>query len=395
MADPQVTFPCSVNSVPFWQANTARRNVDSAWNMGQQRYIDSLLKWQSKIPYNCKALFTDTLTFQFKTQQNSDLTVSATPFEINPSTYTYTNQAKLHVCKSKIGAFGYPVPGDIVSAFEADLNPTYGTCVNGSKFWGIQNPLFDTFTNPLTSYTQQLVSYMWSFSLGDHLSSTTDSGIYFLMFDNFDGTTHDIWYSEPILLYGTDALYTNTTDRTLLFQGQNTTDKSDILINATKLPYSAIPVTYTNGISYWFNNLYKFPLFNCRVEADILEYEPKGIYLGFLQENWLQENTLSSSWETFTLTIGSNTKGIPSVMFRIISKFIEFDLLTINNQFYMYDLGEGSGTPTAAWKMKKPRVKGLIAGTLPIRYKYPNQLFVNPLSTDYMIFGPQFDDTFA
>lgn len=388
MADSQVTFPCSVNSIPFWQSNTQRRPVDAAWNMGQQRYIDSLLKWQSKIPYNCKALFTDTLTFQFKTQQNSALEVNT---RSGGTIYTYTNQAKLHVCKSKIGASGYPVPGDIISAFETDLNPTAGIAVPGSKFWGIQNPLFDTFTNPLTNYTQQLVSYMWSFSLGDHLSSTTDSGIYFLMFDNYDGTTHDIWYSEPILLYGTDALYTSTTDRTLLFQGQNLTDKSDILINAE---FASIDTVFENT-AFWFNNPTLFPLFNCRVEADILEYEVKGVYLGFLQENWLQENTLSSSWETFTLTIGSNTKGIPAVLFRIISKFIEFDFLTINNQFYMYDLGDGSTTPQAAWKMKKPRVKGLLAGTLPIRYKYPNQLFVNPLSPYYMIFGPQFDDVFA
>src|ERR1017187_8551079 len=121
MADPQCSFTCSVNSVPFWQANTSRRNVDAAWNMGQQRYIDSLLKWQSKIPYNCKALFTDTLTFQFKTQQNSALLIGIDHAN-NPINYSYTNQAKLHVCKSKIGAYGYPVPGEIVSSFESELN---------------------------------------------------------------------------------------------------------------------------------------------------------------------------------------------------------------------------------------------------------------------------------
>lgn len=392
--DTQVTFPCSVNSVPFWQSNTPRRSVDAAWNMGQQRYIDSLLTWQSKIPYNCKALFVDTLTFQFKTQQNSAVNLNLAAGGVALS-YTYTNQAKFHVCKSKIGSHGYPVPGDIVSAFEAELNPTAGTINPGSGFWGIQNPLFDTYTNPITGITQQLVSYMWQFSFGDFLSQAGgDSGIYFLMFDNYNGTTHDIWYSEPILVYGADARHTTTTDRTLLFQGYNTVDKSDILINAIVYFGLLIPTTIVN-VPIWFNNPFPFNvIFSCRVEADILEYEAKGIYLGFLQENWLQENTLSSSWETFALTVGSNTNGIPATLFRIISKYIEFDYLTINNQFYMYDLGEGGTTPTLAWKMKKPRVKGLISGTLPIRYRYPNQLFANPLPGEGRIFTDEFDDTF-
>jgi len=394
MPDQQCTFPCSVNSVPFWQFGTVRRPVDAAWNIGQQRYIDSLLPNQTKIPYNCKTLFTDTLTFQFKTQQNSAPTIIIAAGV--PTSYTYTNPAQFHVCKSKIGSSGFPVPGNIVAAFEPELNPAYGTCVSGSSFWGIQNPLFDTFYNPLNGITQQLISYMWSFSFGDFLSQVGgDSGIYFLRFDNpnFDGSITDTWYSEPILVYGTDALLTQSTKRTLLFQGQNNTNKSDILINAQPVP----AIGPLANIGFWFNNPLLFPLFNCRVEATILEYEPKGVFLGFLQDQWLQQNTLSSSWETFTLQVGNvfGNTGIPQVFMRIVSKYIEFDNLTINNQFYMYDLGNGGTSPTAAWKIKKSRVNGLCGASISVRYKYPSQLFINPLSEESMIFTPEFNNVFS
>lgn len=394
MSDPVATFQCSVNSVPFWQKNTSRRSVDAAYNLCQQRYIDSLLSWQSKITYNCKALFSDKLTFQFKTQKNSDVHVETIAGV--PDSYTYTNPAKFHVLKSKIGSNGFPIPDDnnIVSGFESLFNPTYGTIVTGGQFWGIQDPNYDTFNNPLTSITQQLVTYMWSFSFGDVLSQTGgDSGIYFLRFDNYDDTNTlvDVWYSEPILLFGNEAYLTPQTQKTLLFQGQNFTNKSDILINA-------ISISGDSGYSpvlFWFNNPNLFPIFNCRVEADILEYEPKGIYKGFYQENWLQQNTFTSSWETFLLNVGSNTNGIPTTLFRIISKYIELDYFVVNNQLYMYDFGLGGDSPSNAWKMKKPRVKGLIGGSLPIRYKYPNQLFINPLIDSYRIFTEEFDPTFS
>lgn len=380
MSEPVATFPCSVNSFPFWQSGTLRRNVDAAWNMGQQRYIDSLLPYQTKIPYNCKALFTDTFTFQFKTQMNSPVVFPGFP----TAPIIYTHPSTLKICKSMIGSKGYPVPSNVfVDDSPNPLNPTNWNIGGGSNFWGLQNPAFDTFYNPLTGYTQRLVTYMWSFSFGDYLSQVGgDSGIYFLRFDNYDvtGAIVDTWYSEPILLFGTDALLTPQTSRTLLFQGQNSTDKSDIIIDN------------------WYNNPALYPLFNLRCEASVLDYEPKGVFLGFYQENWLQESTLSSSWETFTLQVGSgfgSTAGIPAVFYRIASKYIEFDFLTINNQFYMYDLGAGGTSPTAAWKTKKNRVNGLISGSIPVRYKYPSQLFINPLSETSMIFSAEFSDVFS
>ena len=393
MADPQYTFPCSVNSVPFWQSGSVRRPVDAAWNLGQQRYIDSLNAGQTKIPYNCKVLFSDTLTFQFKTQQNSVLDV----VWIDHQSYSYTNQAKFHVCSSKIGSDGYPVPGSILNSFESELNPTYGTINAGSKFWGIQNPAFDTFTNPITGYTQQLVTFMWSFSFGDQLSQAGgDSGIYFLMFENYDitGAIIDTWYSEPILVFGTDARYTPKIDRTLLFQGQNYTDKSDILINAV------IPVTSPPNVNFWFNNPNLYPTFSVRVESSILEYEPEGVYLGFRQDQYLQENTFSSSWETFTLQVGNgfgSTIGIPISFLRIVSRYIEFDILSINNVLYIYDLGEGSSGVSNAWKVKKNRVNGLSSMSTKIRYMFPSQgiLYVNPLSPTSMIFTEEFSDVFS
>lgn len=360
MADPMCTFPCSVNSIPFSPEISGRRVVDAAPNLGHQRYIQSLLTWQTKLPYYYKCLFTDIVTFQFKTQRNGD---------------SFLNPARLYICGSQVNSESgnpNPVPGSIITAFTTPLNSTY--------FWGAQSPEYDTYTNPPTGFTQRLSSFMWSFSFGSVLNYLTDSGIYFIKFVNTseDGLTQDVWYSEPILLYGIDALECSNTRTTLLFEGNNSYNKNDIIMDGWDVAVGVRPV------------------FRTRIEADILDYDPKGIYLGYLRDSWLQEQTLESSWETFTLNVGSISGGIPVNMFRIISKICELDTLYINNVAYIYDSGTSSSTaPTNAWKMKKPRIKGLIGGTLPIRYKYNDQFYAAPFTEDYRIFTEEFSDVFS
>lgn len=370
---PTLTFPCSVNSVPFYPATSMRRPSDAMINFGQSAYIDSLLQWQSFLPYENKRLFTDTITLQFKTQNNS------TVYNDTPTTFNYVNPAKLYVCKSVAGPNGVPIPGAIVAGFTSVLNAP-GTLfanrynlVAGSQFWGMQQPAYDIYTDPITASTVPLTTYMYSFTFGDVLSATTDSGVYFLRFDNVDvdgGIFTE--YSEPILVYGTDAKV--AFPNTLYFEATNRVNKNDIIIDN------------------WFNHPSDTAVFTNRVEAYILEYEPKGIYMGFLQQSYEPLTTFNKSWKVWSLNIGGVDIGVPATEFEIITKIMEMDLILINNQYYNYDIQTGgSQNPAAAWKMDKTRYKGLFTGTLPIRYRFENQFYVgSPIAMPHI-----FDGTFG
>ena len=376
------TFPCSVNSLPFYPSNSTKRDVDSTFGYGQVPYIESLLQWQSKIPYYNKRLFGDYITLQFKTQKNSSITST------HPSTFTYTKLATLNICKSKIDIFdknkNYPIPGDVISSATPILNasgtiyPDTYNQITGSKFWGIQNAPYDIYTDPLNGNQTPLCSYMWQFKLSDILNIATDSGIYFLKFDNHDAAGNvETFYSEPILVYGQKAEKTFPT--TLNFESANGINKNDILVDG------------------WFNHVNEQVVFTNRVEGDILDYEQKGIYYGYLQQNWLPENTYIKSWKTWGLNIGSNScVGIPIMNFETISKIMEMDFVLINNQYYNYDtISGGSNSPTSAWKMDKKRVVGLFSGKLPIRFKFENQFYIGSPITMLRIFDSTGDPTFS
>lgn len=358
----------------MYPATSMRRPIDAAINFGQAAYINSLLPQQSILPYEHKRLFTDTISIQIKTQANS----RALP---GIGIFSYLNLAQLHVCNSVVGANGYPTPGNKISAFESDFNPVlsagYYPIVSGSPFWGIQNALYDIYTDPITGAKTSLTTYMWQFQFGSYLNSATDSGTYFLRFDYLDVNGNITpWYSEPIFVFGTDAQI--TFPDTLEFESANAINKNDIIIDG------------------WFNNPASFPSFYTRVEADILEYEPKGIYLGFLQQDYLAETTYTKSWEIWSLNIGSTRQGVPKEMFRILAKFMEMDYILINNQYYIYDIASGgSPSPTSAWKMDKARWKGLYTGSIPIRYKYENQFYVGSNIQLQRIFDGTFDGVFG
>ncbi len=330
MAYRLVTFPCSANSVPFYPASNGRRVQDAAINMGNASYLDSLLNWQAPIPYLRKCLFNDYLTFQFKTQLNPDGPPSYVPL--------------LYICPSKYDkTTNHPVP-DTSSL----------TAITGAANWGLQIAPYDT--DPTIGNTQPLMSSMWSFQPSAFISATdANSGIYFLIFDNVDKDAgHHYWYSEPILIFGTDAAV--TFPQTLLFEATNNYNKNDIII-------SGWPGQGTNAV-----------IMSQRVEADITAWDNKGVYMGMLQQNFLQLATYSQSWDVFALTVGYKPTGIPPTYLRALAKLCEMDNLQINDKFYTYDFGEGSESPSNIWKIDRSSGFGrenlLLNATLPIRYKY-------------------------
>jgi hypothetical protein len=355
----KLTFPCSVNSVPFYPEDQSKRSLDAAPKFAATSYINSLLKWQTKLPYLQKRLFADTITLQFKTQENETFM----GFYLNPAILT------VHKCK--VGIDGNLTIGDEVVAFTTPIN-VY------PEFWGRQKATYDIYTDPITLLQYNLVTYMWSFRFGDHLAPFFDSGIYFIKFTNFDTNGDELIHiSEPILVFGSVA--EKTMQNTLLIETKNLINKNDIIIDG-----------WTTG-----SLGRRSPVFRTRVEADILEYQPKGIYLGFMNQNWLQYNSLSSSWETWVLNIGSITSGVPVTLFRIVTKLLEMDIISINNEYYSVDLGDSeNASATELWKMKKPRIKGLISGSIPIRYKYLNSSYSPSLTVDEEIFTEEFGDAF-
>lgn len=366
-------FPCSVNSIPFYPAESMQRRTDAVANFGQAPYLDTLLHWQSKLPYLNKRLSDDKMTFQFKTQKNSEIIV--TPIAPPNVKYVYTNYAKLYICNSISNADGTPIPNEIV--VDADLNVGDIT-IPGSVFWGIQDADYDIYTNPLTGDQIPLVSYMWSFRFADFfLDMELFSGIYFIRFDNIDVDGGiQTWYSEPILFYGTNANI--AVKDTLNFEGTSAINKNDFLLDG------------------WFNEDGRQVIFYNRVEGDILDYEQVGIYNGYLQQNWLAQNTYINSFKKWNLNIGSVTNGIPITLFEIIAKFMELDYIIINNQYYVYDIQNGgSDSPSAAWKIDKARNRKLVRANLPIRYKFENQFFLGNGIEIIRIFDGTFDGVFG
>ena len=347
MADRQVTFPCSVNSFPFYPAISDSRSVDAIPNQGHTAYLDYLLYWQGKIPYQCKCLFNDNVTFQFKTQADS------------------TN-SRLYVYNSRYDAAkNHHVPNAAVSAFTTPLQ-------SGSEYFGKQSPTYDIYTDPISGGTQQLSTYMWTFQFGAYLNYLTDSGIYFVVFDNVnDAGVHQLWYSEPILLMGVDAKQTFPT--TLIFEGDNNTN-----VGAGDVP----PI-----VSNWQFSASRKVQFHTRAEADILDWDTKGVFTGYLQENYNQLVTYNQNWDIWTLNVGSIDNGIPPAFFKIIQQFLLLDNTAINNFYYIYDFGEGSGSPNTAWKIKKDRSNLLYSGTLAIRGKFSNGFYAQYGSGRYHAAG--------
>lgn len=333
MAYRVVAFPCSCNSVPFNPPTNGRRPVDAMVNFGNASYLDSLLDWQSPIPYQRKCLFNEYLTLQFKTQANSTF-----PFYLNP--------AQLYICASKYDAAkNHPVPNI------TNLIPI----TTGTDYWGIQQAPYDS--DPTIGNTQGLVSYMWSFKPSTYLTGgDADSGIYFLVFDNIDNVGgHNYWYSEPILIYGTDAL--TVFPQTLLFEATNNYNKNDIILNG------------------WPNQGTRTVVMSQRVEADITAWDNKGVYMGMLQQNFQQLQTYSQSWDVFMLTVGYKPTGIPPMYLRQLAALMAMDVVQINDKYFTYDMGgEGSESPVSAWKIDRSSGFGrenlLLNATLPIRYKY-------------------------
>lgn len=347
MADKQVIFPCSVNSVPFYPSVSNRRSVDAYENYGQASYFDSLIYWQTKLPYAYNALMQDRMTFQFKTQTNGTIT--------------------LKICESKIGANGLPTCGNALFNIVAGVSPVLG-------YWGFQIAPYDIYTDPITNYSQPLTTLMWTFALNDFL---TDSGLYFLQLENNMGGNILTFTSEPILVYGDDAV--KYCPNTLLFEAKSNTNKSDYIIDG------------------WFYTVdQKYPVFRTRVLGDILEFGMKGVHLGFLRDNFNQVATYDQSWNTWVLNVGSNRNGIPPASLEIAAKIMELDIVSINNNYYTYDLGESSSdSPTSIWKIKSSRVKGLLHATLPVRNKFSNQLFAESISEFDRIFTEEFSDEFS
>ncbi len=314
-----ITIPIPQNTIHLYEAESTLAPIYNERPFGHTSYLDGLNKsYQTAIPYQWKALFTDTITIMVHTQDN--------------------------------GGFSGPTL-DIL-----DCNMELVTTVVSPHFKGTQLTGFNNYTDPVTGVVTALVTSLWAFSFGNYLTPNSigvpgDSGIYYLRVNNEDGS--GAFYtslSDPILVSGTNR---DSFGNTRLVQAYSDTNNNLVVVDGWAGGY--------------------IPTFSIRAEMDKRDMNLSGVYQGFQQQSFEQVITNAESWKTWSLNLGTTDVGVPKTLWEGMAKLWEMDHVFYEGQPMMYDLGDGSDGAKQAWKLSDTKTKDLIHATLPIRYLSESQ----------------------
>ena len=234
-------------------------------------------------------------------------------------------------------------PSHVPSLELLDYNQNVIGNFNSSPYYkGTQTLAYNTY-GPSAF---QMDASLWSASLSSLGITSDNSGIYYCKLTTYDpsGTPSLILISEPILLNSVQS-------GTKLIQSSNNTNRASQRII----------------IDGWASGF--VPTFAIRAEADIQDYNPTGIMIGYQQQDYEPLQLNAQAWRTFTYSLGSVSHGVPNYLFEMVAECFNCDNLSIDGQQYIYDNGGNSGTSgSKLWKKQDPRTSGLITATCPIRY---------------------------
>jgi len=208
-----------------------------------------------------------------------------------------------------------------------------------------------TYVDPVTlvSTVYSIRSHQWKFNfnlLGTFLPSPLTTGCYRL---------RATVYSEDILIsrqYISDAilLYEKFLG-TVLIESRNLTNRSSQGIVA----------------GGW-----DMPTFQHRVEGCIWDYEPNGVYTGYLQQQYLYLQQNAINFRTWVFSLGTNTEGVPSQVHEKINEALSTDYWTIDGKPFQLNKNDSDGV-SKLWETSDPKLSINRWASTPIRERYSNQ----------------------
>jgi len=221
-----------------------------------------------------------------------------------------------------------------------------------------------TYVDPITlvSTDYAMRSHLWQFNfnlLGTFLVTPLTTGMYRL---------RATVYSEDILIsrqYISDTilLYEKFLG-TVLIESRNLTNRS------------------SQGIVL---GSYGTPTFQHRVEGCIWDYDPNGVYTGYLQQQYLYLQQNAINFRTWIFSLGTNTEGVPAQVHEKINEALSTDYWTIDGKPFQLNKSDSDGV-SKLWETNDPKLSINRWASTPIRERYSNQhVFVTVTPTPDLI----------
>jgi hypothetical protein len=207
------------------------------------------------------------------------------------------------------------------------------------------------YVDPITlvSTTYNIRSHQWKFNfnlLGTFLLTPLTSGCYRLRATVY---SEDIlisrqYISDPILLYEKFL-------GTVLIEGRDLTNRSSQGIVA----------------GGW-----DMPTFQHRVEGCIWDYDPNGVYTGYLQQQYLYLQQNAINFRTWIFSLGTNSEGVPAQVHEKINEALSTDYWTIDGKPFQLNKNDSDGV-SKLWETNDPKLSINRWASTPIRERYSNQ----------------------
>ena len=209
----------------------------------------------------------------------------------------------------------------------------------------------DPITRVATDYAMR--SHQWRFKFNQIEDPITDltigNGMYFLNARVYseDTSIYRDYRSDCILLY--DQFL-----GTVLIEGTNLTNRSSQGIVA----------------GGWTDE--QAPTFQHRVEGVVWEYDPYGVYTGYLQQQYLYLQQNAMNFRTFMFSLGALTEGVPSQVHEKIAEALITDYWKIDGKPFQLNQQESDGV-RKIWETNDPKMSINRWTNTPIRERYSNQ----------------------
>jgi hypothetical protein len=246
-------------------------------------------------------------------------------------------------------------PINIPALWITDSNGRFIQSITGALYYGNVLAGLLTYVDPITlvstDYTMR--SHQWRFKFNQIEDPLTDltvgNGIYYLNARVYseDTSIYRDYKSDAIFLY--DKFL-----GTVLIEGRNLTNRSSQGIVA-------------NG---WVDDA--VPTFQHRVEGCIWDYEPNGVYTGYLQQQYLYLQQNAINFRTWIFSLGTNTEGVPAQVHEKINEALSTDYWTIDGKPFQLNKSDSDGV-SKLWETNDPKLSINRWASTPIRERYSNQ----------------------
>lgn len=207
-----------------------------------------------------------------------------------------------------------------------------------------------TYVDPVTRVATEYAmrSHQWRFKF-DVLIPDYPNGMYRITARVFseDVSIYRDYVSDTILVYEQFL-------GTVLIEGTNLTNRSSQGIVA----------------GGWTDE--QAPTFQHRVEGVVWEYDPYGVYTGYLQQQYLYLQQNAMNFRTFMFSLGALTEGVPSQVHEKVAEALITDYWKIDGKPFQLNQQESDGV-RKIWETNDPKMSINRWTNTPIRERYSNQ----------------------